>query len=940
MNNDFDKALSTASGYLRMSNNVSLDSINTAVSIIKSSIDNGVIPSVDIDILRQKLIDIFLSSMEHAKILEGRERRSPWLKDFKAEEKTCWLFWEDYKRYLKEVKMYPIAVVRELEGLTDTILDKLFNPNQKNVVIHKKGMVVGQVQSGKTSNYTGLICKAADAGFNVIIVLAGMHNNLRSQTQLRLDEGFLGFDTQYERAYRLHSKSNFGVGDLKPMIKNHPVAHSFTSSFEKGDFNRKIAEGYGLNFNTKDPILLVVKKNKSVLTNLLNWLTSVIAPEEQCSSKSLLMIDDEADNASINTHKDGDPSAINDCIRKILRKFQKVGYVGYTATPFANIFIPLQDDDLFPQDFIINLPTPHNYIGPQRVFGTAEDGDDNERLVFPIVRKISDYEDFVPTKHKKDDPKPTIHDVPASLKEAIKCFILTCAVRWARNQEHEHNSMLVHVSRFQIWQNHIRDLVEEVFSYYKEELIYGDKKMEESFRHLYEEDDTDYLSYKTITEKVQQSSYKDHEIRHLPWEIVRPYLRKAVKKIEVKSVNGSSNDILDYYRYKGTGISTIVIGGDKLSRGLTLEGLSVSYFLRASKMYDTLMQMGRWFGYRPGYADLCRLYTSSELNEWFRHITMASEELRKEFVYLCDIGSTPDKYKLKVRSHPGVLQITAANKMRFVQHIRISWAGRLLETYGLRNNMKSKHLNLMCTDALLKQLSTSYTQNGGHYVWKKVSPYIITNFINQFSIDPNHKSADLGAIQQYIEKLNSYGELTEWSVVLINKKTGEQQWKYSNGITVGCTKRTRANDADDKSYCIRNGHIIGRWDELLDMDDNTLSLALARSKEIKEKNGEEWKEDYPMTNLVREEYRNVKNPVLLLYTLDPYYANVFENNGKIKKGTLVHQHTDEPFIGFAISFPHTNTEFVGVEYTANMVEEFAATEDAFDEENDNEYNDD
>ena len=940
MNNNFDKALSTASGYLRMSNHVTIDSINIAVSIIKSSMDNGIIPSVDIDILRQKLVDIFLSSMDHARILEGRERRFPWLMNFKAEEKSNWHFWEDYKRYLKEEKMYPNAVVRELEGLTDTILDKLFDPNQKNIVLHKKGMVVGQVQSGKTSNYTGLICKAADAGFNFIVVLAGMHNNLRSQTQLRLDEGFLGFDTQVERAYRLHSKANFGVGDLKPRYNNHPVAHSFTSSLEKGDFNRKIAEGYGLNFNTKDPILLVVKKNKSVLTNLFNWLTSTIAPEEQCSTKSLLIIDDEADNASINTRKDGDPSAINECIRKILRKFQRVGYVGYTATPFANIFIPLQDDDLFPRDFIINLPTPPNYIGPRRVFGTADDGDDTENEVLPIVRKINDYESFVPTKHKKDDPKPTEHDVPASLKEAIKCFILTCAVRWARGQEHEHNSMLIHVSRFQIWQNHIKELVESVFNYYKEELIYGDKEIEAEFRRLYEFDGPGYLSYKTITQQVIDSTYKDPEIKYIPWSDVLPCLRKAVKKIVVKSINGSSYDVLSYYENRENGISTIVLGGDKLSRGLTLEGLSVSYFLRASKMYDTLMQMGRWFGYRPGYADLCRLYTSSELNEWFRHITTASEELRKEFIYLCDIGSTPDRYKLKVRTHPGVLQITAANKMRYVQHIRVSWAGRLLETYGLCNNKKTKHLNLMCTDALLKQLSTSYTQNAGHYVWTKVSPYIITNFINQFSIDSNHKSADLGVIQQYIEKLNGYGELTEWSVVLINKKTGEQQWKYSNGMSVGCTKRTRANDADDKSYCIRNGHIIGRWDELIDMDDNTLSLALARSKEIKEEIGEEWKEEYPMTNLVREEYRNVKNPVLLIYTLDPYYANVFDSNGEIKKGTLIHQHSDEPFIGFAISFPHTNTAFDGVDYTANMVEDFAATEDAFEEENDNDYNDD
>lgn len=940
MIDELNQAMLMASALLQAYDVVTEAAIDDAIAPIRMIKESGGMKSVDFRILKEKLMEKFHATMDHARILEGKERRKPWLKDFKAHDYSNWHFWEDYKKYLKEVKLLPNAVVDELDRLTDSILDRLFDPNERGVVLHKKGLVVGQVQSGKTSNYTGLICKAADAGFNFIIVLAGMLNNLRSQTQLRLDEGFLGFDTQYERAYRLHSESNIGVGKLATPY-DHPVAHSFTSSIEKGDFNKRIAEGQGFNFNTNETILLVVKKNKSVLTNLINWLTSKISPEEQSSTKSLLIIDDEADNASINTKKDGDTSAINDCIRQILRKFQRVGYVGYTATPFANIFIPLKDDDLFPQDFIINLPTPPNYIGPQRVFGTTDEGEENENTILPIVRTINDFENFVPTRHKKDDPKPTELDFPNSLKEAIKCFILTCAVRWARGQEHVHNSMLIHISRYQVWQNHIKELVEQQFNFYKNELEYGDKRMEEDFRRLYEEDGHDYVSYNSITQAVIGSDYRDPEIRIIPWNEVRPCLRKAVKKIDVKALNGSSADVLSYYEHKESGISVIVIGGDKLSRGLTLEGLSVSYFLRASKMYDTLMQMGRWFGYRPGYADLCRLYTSCELNEWFRYITTASEELRKEFIYLCDIGSTPDRYKLKVRSHPGVLQITAANKMRYVSHIQASWAGRLLETYGLCNNKKIKHLNLVCADSLIKKLSSSYTKKSGHYVWSNVSPYMITSFINQFMIDPNHKSADLNIIRQYIERLNKLGELTDWNVVLINKSTNaETYWNYSNGITVGCTKRTRAEDVSDKSYCIRNGHIIGRWDELIDIDEQTLASALARTKELKNEAGLEWDEEMPSTTLVREEYRNVKNPLLLLYTLDPYYANVYDIDGSIKEGTIVHKHTDEPFIGFAISFPHTDTSFEGVEYTTNLIEDFAFTEDLFDRDNDNEYNDD
>ena len=276
-------AIYLTSGLLQSYDVVTEASVDAAVNYIRMIKKEGGLQSVDLQVLKEKLMEMFHANMDHARILDDKERRKPWLKEFKANDQSEWHFWEDYKKYLKEIKLYPKAVVDELDGLTDSILDRLYNPNVKGVVLDKKGLVVGQVQSGKTSNYTGLICKAADAGFNFIIILAGMMNNLRSQTQLRLDEGFLGFDTQYERS----KTSAIGVGKL-PTPYEHPIAHSFTSSIEKGDFNKRIAEGQGFNFNTSDPIILVVKKNKSVLTNLYNWLTAKIAPEEQSSSISLL----------------------------------------------------------------------------------------------------------------------------------------------------------------------------------------------------------------------------------------------------------------------------------------------------------------------------------------------------------------------------------------------------------------------------------------------------------------------------------------------------------------------------------------------------------------------------------------------------------------------------------------------------------------------------
>ena len=218
---------------------IAAQDIDTAIDIYIRPLTcpQGPFHGLDLNVLREHILTIFNADMEAARILEGRERREPWLTEFKLQEKSAWRFWNDYKKYLLDIKLFPRSVVDELDRLTDMTLDRLFDPTRRDIILHKKGMVVGHVQSGKTSNYTGLICKAADAGFDFIIVLAGTLNNLRSQTQLRLDEGFLGFDTQYGRAYQLNSSSNFGVGKI-PSEQGHPIAHSYTTSLEKGDFKK------------------------------------------------------------------------------------------------------------------------------------------------------------------------------------------------------------------------------------------------------------------------------------------------------------------------------------------------------------------------------------------------------------------------------------------------------------------------------------------------------------------------------------------------------------------------------------------------------------------------------------------------------------------------------------------------------------------------------
>ena len=238
--------------------------INDAINKVKLLYNSGEIDEIR---LKQELLTLYSTQVEQFKILIGRERRQPWLRDFKSNEQSEWKFWKRYQEYL-EKKGFAPRIIENLNNLTDKILDNMFNPRLKDIQISKKGLVVGQVQSGKTANYIGLICKAADAGFNFIIVLAGIHNNLRSQTQARLDEGFLGFDTQFERVYANNAQNKIGVG--RSSLYNNLVAHSITTSEEKGDFTKRAA---GIvNFNTSDPILLVIKKNVSVLKRLYTWL--------------------------------------------------------------------------------------------------------------------------------------------------------------------------------------------------------------------------------------------------------------------------------------------------------------------------------------------------------------------------------------------------------------------------------------------------------------------------------------------------------------------------------------------------------------------------------------------------------------------------------------------------------------------------------------------
>lgn len=919
-------------------------------------------PNVDKAEVKKRLMQLYTIPVAPYKtLLDSNNPGAGWFSanNYAKQKEIEWGFWNRYQKFLRENEKYQPGVIFQLDRLTNEIMDNLYDPTLTNTNFSKKGLVVGQVQSGKTSNFTGLICKAVDAGFNVIIVFAGILDDLRTQTQNRLEKCFLGFTTKDIERIQDNEKPGIGVG----LIDNRPIAHAFTTVVS--DFKESTVNSLGTNFQTKEPILFVVKKNGRILENLKRWLS-----KKDLDSKSVLLIDDEADNASVNTSKNKNKaSSINSKIRDILTLFRRNAYVGYTATPYANIFIDRSNEkDLFPRHFIVNLPTPQAYLSPEKVFGLDDEGE----LPLPIVNIVKDYKDFVPDKHKLSDSSILCYqNIPESLKYAIRCFILACAVRCVRGQATKHNSMLIHLSRFQIWQNEIKNLIDRLFKFYKNEILADDVQIYNQLKNDFEENyvcgtgnlQMEYKSFVQVTSEVINSQYSviKEGVAPVTWNEVKKQLYHVVSKIEVKALNGASTDSLVYEDHKENGYYVIAIGGDKLSRGLTLEGLTVSYFLRASKMYDTLMQMGRWFGYRPRYVDVCRLFISEEINYWFKNITIANNELREDFDYLWESKASPQQFALKVRTSPGLL-ITSPLKMFSTKDIQVSWASTLVETYSLKRTKESIENNFKLTSRFLQEIGKRYKKNDKDdsrgYLWTNVSPEKICNFIEHFEIaETSRIKMNLEKMSQYIKAcISEYSELTSWRVILRNQESHENHhtnpdrsvYYLADGELPGiCTNRTRVGipEQDCNIYNLKNYHLIsGPKDEFLDMDilEEDLTDALEETikirKDLHAKNPsvKEWEEKYPSPTLVRQKYRSPQTPLLIIYPLNPEKANVIGVNGKIKNDVLSFKQNDTPFIAFAIVFPNSKNAR-GVKYRVNEITDLIDTEIHFEETNDNQY---
>ncbi len=678
----------------------------------------------------------------------------PWLDD--AKKSLDPYYWNRYKKLLLAEGL-PVDVVTKLDIATEQILSRLGDPN-KNVQWDRRGMVVGHVQSGKTANYTGLICKAADAGYRLIVVIAGIHNNLRNQTQERIDEGFIGRDTG-RLASASKSPRAIGVGQYDDA--RSPV--SLTTS--KADFNKIMATNNKSQIDAfRVPVVLVIKKNSRTLKNLIDWLTDNSGKGDQAMiDQPMLLIDDEADNASINTKFSSNMiTTINGQIRDLLRIFHRSCYVGYTATPFANIFIDpdqvddMRGEDLFPKHFIIGLDAPTNYFGGNKVFidGLPEEGRPE------YLRFIDDNEDVLPLVHKIDLNVTTL---PPSLRDAIRAFLIARTIRNLRGQSDKHASMLVNASRFTRVQGLIRNRIHEALQSVIDALRVNGLRGAKA------------LSDPEIAE-LNRVFHEEFGAAGFTWDQVLVAMLDAVAATKVVEVNSGSQTPLDY---SGGGQSVIAVGGYSLSRGLTLEGLTVTWFLRNTKMYDTLMQMGRWFGYRLGYEDLCRIWMPRDAVAWYAHIAEATDELHGELRRMEKAKLTPLDFGLAVRGHPSSLMVTARNKLgsgrttvsiglssQFVETSRLSVEGTSLED----NRQNARRFIASLRDAGFTH-EAAKPVSGGRLL-QNVPVTFVDRFLGGWVNADQSLTTQIPPIRKYIDD-RKIDELSEWDVLVGSLADGE-----------------------------------------------------------------------------------------------------------------------------------------------------------------------
>ena len=886
------------------------DAIKSTLDIFASLVSN-------IDDLREYLYKniSFEADMGPAMLYGAGVKDREWWNKYKSNNPNKLMYWNRYKHYLQANKKWNITTIgRSIDTPTDYIMNAISNPLAKTPE-KSYGLVFGYVQSGKTANYIGLINKAIDAGYKIIIVLAGMHNNLRSQTQTRIDEEVLGFETSIEYLKKfnntdLNSLSSIGVGRTGMKIDVH--VEPLTSRDERGDFSKQRAS---VSRTFDNPKIFIVKKQKGVLENIYNNFYSNHAISTDASGKRvfscdypLLVIDDEADQASVNTKykadknggvmPDADMSKINEMIRKILSLFECKSYVGYTATPYANIFIPPHEKnpdvgaDLFPEDFIICLPKPNGYMGAMEFFG-----EDENSTIMPLHRTINtDLESVVDINSK------SIIGKMSELRTAILSFLISTAVRNLRGFTLEPNSMLIHINRLTDIHSELSQIVKDDYSDIESYISGGDTDIIKELTDLWTND------YAPTTTKMKSDfpaymqGVSDVNLNDVLSEIRRIADTHAIRIMEI---NGKSDDVLCYKKYKDEKrqLNVIAIGGDKLSRGLTLEGLTVSFFMRSSTMYDTLMQMGRWFGFRPKYADLCRLYVSDELFRNFMVVSYATEDLRDQVNYMVNYDKSPKDFGLRVSSHPE-LYITSLNKLKTGQERTLSFSNTTSQTRSIEVDADSYNINFDVANTLVSNMGVPSADHWSklqresqakHLFWDNVSSSLIIDFFSSYQTSQHANKVNARNIADYISQQNKFGNLVSWTVCLRNSGTNAPI--SIGGQTVGSgLKRSPDQYVFDGKICSIKS-LKSKDEEYCDFTQEQMEQV----KKLKESKTSDYE--------IRKQLRNAKSGLLILCPLDADEITALKISDKEHK----------PPIGFIVVFPDAGVHQTCQSYRLNPI---------------------
>ncbi len=846
--------------------------------------------------VKKKILMVFGHTLDMGTMISDNSQE-PW---FLARTKTKKMALSNRNlSYLLQNPNLSPDVVSKLDSITDAIMDGFGDPEKES--FSRRGLVMGDVQSGKTNTYTRLSCKAADVGYRMIILLTGTLENLRQQTQRRLDEGLVGYNTA--AMVKKNAKEYIGAGQIDP----DPEVAVFTHT--EGDFKEVVATQLNLPITDLNfPVLLVVKKNAKILDNLSVWLNN--HRNGGLIRSPLLLIDDEADNASINTSKDN-VTAINSHIRTILSYFQKNTYVGFTATPYANIFInPDDETDLYPDHFIYCLRSPNNYVSPKNIY-------QNEGKYHFMLKEIELSRDNlktglpeIPYKHTKTFE---LQLLPTSLKEAINCFLLSCAIRDIRGQTTAHMSMLINASRFTDVQESVRDRVEEyVFKVRTSIEVHSKLPVEEATR-----DEFIASLYTTWASNYQTIGYD--------WKVIQLALSSAVKTIVVRSVNQKNGaKQLNYEDYKNDGLRLIAIGGNSLSRGLTLEGLCISYFYRRAQSYDTLMQMGRWFGYRDGYSDLCRIWMTRESIMWYEQISYATEELKREFILMYNNKKTPREFGFRVKSDITGLMVTARNKMRYAGDDVIvkSLNGTPILTSSISTTIEKIQSNEELVFSTIQKLMKYHIHNSvtDNDVFVDIPAEFIKDFIQQLEYpEENNIIFDRGAI---IGMLDSGAISGNWDLAIQHGSGDEYNRLAELGLHIKKSNRSNyccfedriqfySNSLMGPSHMregLYNNYLPG---EILDDSFNgKLDGSKERIKALESKYLDQLKEagetDPPETPPAKAYLSTDKRrPILLIYPLDLFHDMTDDGseNYKAKRELLIEIGRGATPIGVAIGFP-------------------------------------